>query len=103
MAPPDISAYDTDPTLYLFTSLAAGSSLTFSQTARIETILKANRVAFTYADTGSDERAKALWARRSRGKRLPALVQRGEIVAVSLPVARWCGVPTTAGLTHPFL
>ncbi len=78
----DLSVYDSDPTLYLFTSLTAGSSHVITGTARIETILKANKVAYVGVDTATDELARKLWGRRARGKKLPALVKGGSVVAV---------------------
>ncbi|KAF2869355.1 hypothetical protein BDV95DRAFT_577150 [Massariosphaeria phaeospora] len=42
----ELSVYDKDPTLYLFTSLTAGSSHIITATSRIDTILKANKLAF---------------------------------------------------------
>ncbi|TKA66850.1 hypothetical protein B0A49_07222, partial [Cryomyces minteri] len=73
----DISSYDSDPTLYLFTSLTAGSSHIISATSRMETILKANRIPFLAIDTATDERARKLWGRRAGKKKLPGLVKEG--------------------------
>lgn len=41
----DLRAFE-DGTLYLFTSLTAGSSHIITATSRLETILKANRIPF---------------------------------------------------------
>lgn len=73
---------DSD-TLYLFTSLTAGSSHIITATSRLETILKANKVLFRAVDVATDEEARRLWGRRSRGKKLPGLVRDGMIVGVS--------------------
>lgn len=79
----DISSYNKDKTLYLFTSLAAGSSHVVTATSRMETILKANQIPFKFADLSSDEKAKALWTRRARGQKLPGLMREGYFVGVS--------------------
>lgn len=73
-----------DSTLYLYTSLTAGSSHIVTATARIETILKANKLPFRAIDVATDEAARKLWGRRSRGKKLPGLVKYGDIVGVRL-------------------
>ena len=52
-------------------------------TSRIETILKNNRIPFTYIDTATDESAKKLFQRRARGKKRPLLVKEGFVIAVS--------------------
>ncbi|OCL09953.1 hypothetical protein AOQ84DRAFT_375361 [Glonium stellatum] len=56
----DLSAFDNDPTLYLYTSLTAGSSHIITATSRIETILKANKIPFVAVDTATDDRARQL-------------------------------------------
>ena len=72
----------SDPTLYLYTSLTAGSSHIFSATARLETILKAHRIPFRAIDVATDDQARKLWGRRARGRKLPGLVKHGNIVGV---------------------
>ncbi|KAK2746882.1 hypothetical protein FQN55_005368 [Onygenales sp. PD_40] len=69
-----------DPTLYLYTSLTAGSSHIITATSRMETILKANKIPFRAIDVATDEKARRLWSRRSRGKKLPGLVKFEMIV-----------------------
>lgn len=71
-----------DSTLYLYTSLTAGSSHIITATSRIETILKANKLPFRAIDVATDEAARKLWGRRSKGKKLPGLVKYGDIVGV---------------------
>lgn len=71
-----------DSTLYLYTSLTAGSSHIVTATARLETILKANRIPFRAIDVATDDKARQLWGRRARGKKLPGLVKYGTIVGV---------------------
>lgn len=78
---------DDDPVLYLYTSLTAGSSHIITATSRMETILKANKIPFSAIDVATDEKARKLWGRRSRGKKIPGLVRFGEIIGVSL--SRW--------------
>lgn len=72
----------SDPTLYLYTSLTAGSSHIVTATARVETILKANKLPFRAIDVATDDAARKLWGRKSRGKKLPGLVKYGDIVGV---------------------
>ncbi|EEP76484.1 predicted protein [Uncinocarpus reesii 1704] len=62
-----------DPTLYLFTSLTAGSSHIITATSRLETILKANKIAFRAIDAATDDKARTLWGRKSKGRKLPGL------------------------------
>lgn len=71
-----------DNTLYLYTSLTAGSSHIVTATARLETILKANKLPFQAIDVATDDAARKLWGRRSRGRKLPGLVKSGIIVGV---------------------
>jgi hypothetical protein len=72
----------SDPTLYLYTSLTAGSSHIVTATARLETILKANKLPFRAIDVATDDAARKLWGRRSKGKKLPGLVKYGTVVGV---------------------
>lgn len=76
------AAYAEDPTLYLYTSLTAGSSHIITATSRLETILKANKIPFRAIDVATDDKARMLWGRRSKGRKLPGLVKQGEIVGV---------------------
>lgn len=76
----------SDSTLYLYTSLTAGSSHIVTATARVETILKANKLPFRAIDVATDEAARKLWGRRSKGKKLPGLVKYGNIVGVCWPL-----------------
>ncbi|KAJ5321941.1 Glutaredoxin [Penicillium brevicompactum] len=78
-----------DSTLYLYTSLTAGSSHIITATSRIETILKANKLPFRAIDVATDEAARKLWGRRSRGKKLPGLVKYGDIVGDLEEVEEW--------------
>ena len=82
----DLSVFDNDPTLYLYTSLTAGSSHIITATSRIETILKANKIPFVGVDTAIDERARQLYGRRASGKKLPLLVKQGYVIAVGYPI-----------------
>jgi hypothetical protein len=83
----DLSAWDKDGRVFLFTSLTAGSSHIVTATSRIETILNANRIPFMAIDTATNESAKRLWGRRSGGKKFPVLVKEGYVIAV-----RWSPV-----------
>lgn len=71
-----------DSTLYLYTSLTAGSSHIITATSRLETILKANKLPFRALDVATDDAARKLWGRRSKGKKLPGLVKFGNVVGV---------------------
>ncbi|KAJ5511402.1 Glutaredoxin [Penicillium expansum] len=79
----------SDSTLYLYTSLTAGSSHIITATSRIETILKANKLPFRAIDVATDEAARKLWGRRSKGKKLPGLVKYGDIVGDLEEVEEW--------------
>ena len=76
------SVYDNDPTIYLFTSLTAGSSHIVTATSRIETILRANKIPFKGVDTATDELAKKLFQRSASGKKLPLIVKEGYVLGV---------------------
>lgn len=71
-----------DSTLYLYTSLTAGSSHIITATSRLETILKANKIPFRAIDCATDEKARQLWSRRGKGKKIPGLVKYGQIIGV---------------------
>jgi hypothetical protein len=88
----ELAVFDNDPTLYLYTSLTAGSSHIVTATSRIETILKANRIPFKGVDTATDELARKLFQRRARGKKLPLLVKEGFVIAVRKMKTYECGV-----------
>ncbi|MCJ1401924.1 hypothetical protein MMC11_005141 [Xylographa trunciseda] len=76
-------SYHTDPTLWLYTSLTAGSSHIITATSRLETILKANKVPFNALDVATDEKARMLWGRRAGKRKLPGLVRMGMVVGAS--------------------
>lgn len=86
-----MTTYSIDPSLYLFTSLTAGSSHIVSATSRLDTILRANRIPFKAVDIATDEKARMLWGRRAgkdengRLRKLPGLVQEGFVLGVSRP------------------
>jgi hypothetical protein len=90
---PAAQSYSTDPALYIYTSLTAGSSHIVTATSRLETILRANRVPFKAIDIATDDKARMLWGRRAgkdeegRVRKLPGLVQMGMVLGVSLPPA----------------
>ncbi|PHH66034.1 hypothetical protein CDD81_559 [Ophiocordyceps australis] len=90
-----MTTYSTDPALYLFTSLTAGSSHIVTATSRLETILRANRVPFKAVDVATDEKARMLWGRRAqkdqagRPRKLPGLVQEGFVLGDLVEVEDW--------------
>ncbi|OJJ46226.1 hypothetical protein ASPZODRAFT_16821 [Penicilliopsis zonata CBS 506.65] len=79
----------SDSTLYLYTSLTAGSSHIVTATARIETILKANKVPFRAIDIATDDAARRLWGRKGRGKKIPGLVKFNQVVGDLEEVEEW--------------
>lgn len=76
----------SDSTLYLYTSLTAGSSHIITATSRLETILKANKIPFRAVDCATDEKARMLWGRRSRGRKLPGLVKYSNVIGVGISI-----------------
>lgn len=91
-APAAPQTYSTDPALYIYTSLTAGSSHIVTATSRLETILRANRVPFKAIDIAVDEKARMLWGRRAgkdasgRQRKIPGLVQEGLVLGVRPPL-----------------
>ncbi len=83
----ELAVFDNDPTIYLFTSLAAGSSHIVTATSRIEGIFRAHQIPFQYKDTGTDELAKKLFQRRASGKKLPLVVKGGFVLGVGTPIS----------------
>lgn len=82
-------SFEDSPTLFLFTSLTAGSSHVITATSRLETILKANRIPFRAIDTATNEKARRIWGRRAGKKKLPGLVREGWILADLEEVEEW--------------
>ncbi|KAL8845887.1 MAG: hypothetical protein Q9221_008980 [Calogaya cf. arnoldii] len=89
MADSTPKSYHTDPTLYLYTSLTAGSSYIITATSRLETILKANRIPFQALDVATDEKARMLWGRRAGKRKLPGLVRMGMLVGDLNEIEEW--------------
>ncbi|GAB7342604.1 hypothetical protein MBLNU457_g0775t1 [Dothideomycetes sp. NU457] len=85
----DLSEWDNDPRLFLFTSLTAGSSHIVTATSRLETILKANKLPFQAIDVATDEKARRLWGRRAGKKKLPGLVKEGYVIGDLEEVEEW--------------
>ncbi|KAL8370749.1 hypothetical protein RB595_000888 [Gaeumannomyces hyphopodioides] len=89
------ATYSTDPALYIYTSLTAGSSHIVTATSRLETILRANRIPFKAIDMATDEKARMLWGRRAgkdesgRMRKLPGLVQEGLILGDLVEIEEW--------------
>ncbi|RMD41804.1 hypothetical protein DV735_g3333, partial [Chaetothyriales sp. CBS 134920] len=82
-------ASTSDSTLYLYTSLTAGSSHIITATSRLETILKANKIPFRAVDCATDEKARMLWGRRSKGRKLPGLVKFGNVIGDIDQIEEW--------------
>lgn len=77
--------YDPDsPDLYLLTSLTAGSSAIITATSRLEHLLKSHKIPFKAVDLATDTKARQLWSRRGRGRRLPGVAVKGEILGVRI-------------------
>ncbi|KXX82817.1 hypothetical protein MMYC01_200537 [Madurella mycetomatis] len=91
----EAKSYSTDPALYIYTSLTAGSSHIVTATSRLETILRANRVPFKAIDIATDEKARMLWGRRAgkdasgRQRKLPGLVQMGMVLGDLVEIEEW--------------
>ncbi|KAI1176914.1 hypothetical protein F4777DRAFT_543939 [Nemania sp. FL0916] len=89
------TSYSTDPALYIYTSLTAGSSHIVTATSRLETILRANRVPFKALDIATDEKARMIWGRRAgkdesgRVRKLPALIQMGMVLGDLVEIEEW--------------
>ncbi|KAK7755258.1 hypothetical protein SLS62_002763 [Diatrype stigma] len=89
------ASYSTDPALWVYTSLTAGSSHIVTATSRLETILRANRVPFKAVDIAVDEKARMLWGRRAgkdengRVRKLPGLVQMGLVLGDLVEIEEW--------------
>src|SRR5436305_15084368 len=77
------AAAELSNTLYLYTSLTAGSWHIITATSRLETILKANRIPFRAVDVATDEKARRIWGRRAGKRKLPGLVKGEMVVGVS--------------------
>ncbi|CRK19873.1 hypothetical protein BN1708_000514, partial [Verticillium longisporum] len=92
---PTMTTFSTDPALYIFTSLTAGSSHIVTATSRLETILRANRVPFKAVDLATDQKARMLWGRRAgkdasgRVRKLPGLAQEGLILGDLVEIEDW--------------
>ncbi|KAK9240510.1 hypothetical protein V1525DRAFT_336978 [Lipomyces kononenkoae] len=74
---------DEDKKLYIYTSFTGGGMFgrnIMTATNRLKLILKANNLAFEIVDLATNEQAKKLWARSSRGKKLPGVVKGKDIV-----------------------
>lgn len=91
--PRRIHKMPSDDTLWLYTSLTAGSSHIITATSRIETILKANKIPFKAVDIATNEKARLIWQRRSKGKKIPGLVKFNDVVAVSVQETILCMLP----------
>ncbi|KAK4230606.1 hypothetical protein QBC38DRAFT_452241 [Podospora fimiseda] len=93
--PSEPKPYSTDPALFIYTSLTAGSSHIVTATSRLETILRANRVPFKAIDIAVDEKARMLWGRRAgkdasgRQRKLPGLVQEGFVLGDLVEIEEW--------------
>ncbi|CCE66083.1 hypothetical protein TPHA_0O01140 [Tetrapisispora phaffii CBS 4417] len=61
--------------IYIYTSLAGGGFHMIPRTNRLATILTANQVEFTYRDLGTDDEARKVWKRYSKGRMLPGIVR----------------------------
>ncbi|KAH8690661.1 hypothetical protein BGW36DRAFT_58500 [Talaromyces proteolyticus] len=79
----------SDSTLYLYTSLTAGSSHIITATSRLETILKANKIPFRAIDVATDDAARRLWGRYSKGRKLPGLVKYRTIIGDLEQIEEW--------------
>lgn len=74
---------DEPGTIFLLTSLTSGSSAIITATARLEHVLKSNKVAFKAVDLATDEKARRLWKWKGNNRRLPGVAKDGEVLGVS--------------------
>lgn len=81
---------DDPETIYLLTSLTAGSSSIITATSRLEHLLKSNKVPFKAVDLATDSKARGLWSRRGGGKRLPGVVKDGLVLGVRISSLTYC-------------
>ncbi|BFZ63658.1 hypothetical protein YB2330_004790 [Saitoella coloradoensis] len=64
-----------DTRVYLYTSLAGGSTQLTTATTRIASILDSHKIVYTPVDLATgDEIHKRIWQRKTSGKRLPGVV-----------------------------
>ncbi|KAI1262982.1 hypothetical protein F5Y18DRAFT_138516 [Xylariaceae sp. FL1019] len=94
MAETPPSSSFTDDTVYLYTSLTAGSSHIVTATSRLHTILLAKKVPFTAIDLATDPKARMLWSRRAeikgvRMRKLPGLVRNGAVIGDLVEIEEW--------------
>ncbi|KAK9479954.1 hypothetical protein V1514DRAFT_277396, partial [Lipomyces japonicus] len=69
--------------LYIYTSFTGGTIFgrnILQGTNRLELILKAYGYKFQVVDVATNEKAKKLWARSSKGKKLPGVIKGQDIV-----------------------
>ncbi|KAL7272267.1 hypothetical protein RUND412_004934 [Rhizina undulata] len=80
---------DSPDTLFLLTSLTSGSSAIITATSRLEHLLKSHKIEFQAVDVATDEKAKSLWGRRGKGKRLPGVVKDGLVLGNFEDLDEW--------------
>ncbi|KAK9346410.1 hypothetical protein V1522DRAFT_59161 [Lipomyces starkeyi] len=76
-------AIDEDSKVYIYTSFTGGGMFgrnIMTATNRLQLILRSNNIGFEIIDLATNEQAKKLWARSSKGKKLPGIVKGKDIV-----------------------
>ncbi|KAK9446958.1 uncharacterized protein V1518DRAFT_368446, partial [Limtongia smithiae] len=67
----------------LYTSFTGGNMFgrnIMQMSNKLAAVLRANGVPFEPIDIATDEKAKKLWARQSKGRKLPGVVKGQDIV-----------------------
>ncbi|KAK9493795.1 hypothetical protein V1508DRAFT_73421 [Lipomyces doorenjongii] len=76
-------AIEEDSKVYIYTSFTGGGMFgrnIMTATNRLVLILRSNNIGFEIIDLATNEQAKKLWARSSKGKKLPGIVKGKDIV-----------------------
>ncbi|KAK9375331.1 uncharacterized protein V1513DRAFT_457983 [Lipomyces chichibuensis] len=76
-------AIDEDSKVYIYTSFTGGGMFgrnIMTATNRLQLILRSNNIGFEIIDVATNEQAKKLWGRSSKGKKLPGIVKGKDIV-----------------------
>ncbi|KAK9453007.1 hypothetical protein V1511DRAFT_506241 [Dipodascopsis uninucleata] len=77
------SNVDDDSKIYIYTSFTGGTFFGHNiaaATSRLQTIFRSNDIVYELVDTATNERAKKMWSRWARGKRLPGVFKGKDFV-----------------------
>ncbi|KAK9389558.1 hypothetical protein V1515DRAFT_271150 [Lipomyces mesembrius] len=76
-------AVEEESKIYIYTSFTGGGMFgrnIMTATNRLVLILRSNNIGFEIIDLATNEQAKKLWARSSKGKKLPGIVKGKDVV-----------------------